>query len=111
MLRYMCTELDPLFKPVIDGRLLKYSPDEYLRRNEFPTMPYMTGTVRAEFGKFIIGGSGRSQLYVVVFSIGTVGAAIRQTSRIDAVSIWKLIHLFSRLELSPHRVFCVHKNG
>ncbi|KAK2182357.1 hypothetical protein NP493_357g02001 [Ridgeia piscesae] len=46
-----CVEVDPNFKPVIDGDILPYSPDEFLRRRRFPRMAYMTGTVRSEFGE------------------------------------------------------------
>ncbi len=46
-----CTEVDPIFKPVIDGRLLERTPQDYLRGISYPPMPYMTGTVRAEFGQ------------------------------------------------------------
>ena len=51
LMTYVCSEVDPLFKPVIDGTLLQQTPQEYLTTLSFPPVPYMTGTVRAEFGK------------------------------------------------------------
>ena len=46
-----CVEVDPNFKPVIDGEVLPYSASELLQRRQFPPLEYMTGTVRSEFGK------------------------------------------------------------
>ncbi len=47
-----CNEVDPLFKPRIDGVVLEKSAGEYLHNLDFPALPYMTGTVRSEFGGF-----------------------------------------------------------
>ena len=46
-----CIEVDPLFKPRVDGKFLLDSPINLLKDKNFPRMPYMTGTVRAEFGE------------------------------------------------------------
>ena len=47
-----CNEVDPLFKPRADGQVLQRTSGGYLHNLDFPALPYMTGTVRAEFGTF-----------------------------------------------------------
>ena len=48
-----CNEVDPLFKPRADGQVLQRTSGGYLHNLDFPALPYMTGTVRAEFGTFM----------------------------------------------------------
>ncbi len=49
-----CNEVDPLFKPLADGEVLQRTAGGYLHNLDFPALPYMTGTVRAEFGQFLL---------------------------------------------------------
>ena len=46
--------IDPEFRPVVDSVLIPDTPRNLLLRGDFARVPFMTGTVKEEFGKWII---------------------------------------------------------